>query len=75
MLEGEVFLVTDDGEERLVAGDCVGFPAGKRDGHHLQNRSERDAFVLEVGTSNESVDGCRCDVRHNDVQVPCELRP
>jgi uncharacterized cupin superfamily protein len=56
VLEGEVVLVTDDGEERLVAGDCVGFPAGKRDGHHLQNRSDRDAFVLEVGTTNESVD-------------------
>ena len=56
VLEGEVVLVTDDGEERLVAGDCVGFPAGKRDGHHLQNRSRRDAIVLEVGTSNEAVD-------------------
>lgn len=56
VLEGEVVLVTDDGEERLVAGDCVGFPAGKRDGHHLQNRSTKDAVVLEVGTSNESVD-------------------
>lgn len=56
VLDGEVFLVTDDGEERLVAGDCAAFPAGKRDGHHLQNRSSRDAIVLEVGTSNESVD-------------------
>lgn len=56
VLEGEIVLVTDDGEERLVAGDCAGFPAGKRDGHHLQNRSSRDAIVLEVGTSNESVD-------------------
>jgi uncharacterized cupin superfamily protein len=56
VLEGEVVLVTDDGEERLVAGDSAGFPAGKADGHHLQNRSSRDAVVLEVGTSNESVD-------------------
>jgi uncharacterized cupin superfamily protein len=56
VLEGEVVLVTDDGEERLIAGDCAGFPAGRRDGHHLQNRSSRDAFVLEVGTSNEAVD-------------------
>src|SRR3954471_24947653 len=33
VLEGEVVLVTDDGEERLVAGDCAGFPAGVSDGH------------------------------------------
>ena len=56
VLAGEVVLVTDDGEARLVAGDCAGFPAGKADGHHLQNRSSADAIVLEVGTSNESVD-------------------
>jgi len=56
VLDGEVVLVTDDGEARLVAGDCVGFPAGVQDGHHLQNLSSHDAIVLEVGTSNESVD-------------------
>jgi len=56
VLEGEVVLVTDDGEQRLVAGDCAGFPAGKPDGHHLQNLSSKDAIVLEVGTSNESID-------------------
>jgi uncharacterized cupin superfamily protein len=56
VLEGEVTLVTDDGEARLVAGDAVGFPAGVADGHHLQNRSNRDAIVLEVGTSNEAID-------------------
>jgi uncharacterized cupin superfamily protein len=56
VLQGEVVLVTDDGEQTLIAGDSVGFPAGKPDGHHLQNRSTKDAIVLEVGTSNESVD-------------------
>jgi uncharacterized cupin superfamily protein len=56
VVDGEVVLVSDDGETRLVAGDAVGFPAGTRDGHHLQNRSSRDALVLEVGTSNEAVD-------------------
>jgi uncharacterized cupin superfamily protein len=56
VLEGEVVLVSNDGEEPLVAGDSAGFPAGVADGHHLQNRSDRDAIVLEVGTSNESVD-------------------
>lgn len=56
VLDGEITLVTNDGEQRLVAGDCVGFPAGTADGHHLQNRSSRDATVLEVGTSNDKVD-------------------
>jgi uncharacterized cupin superfamily protein len=27
----------------------VGFPAGRPDGHHLINRSTRDALYLEVG--------------------------
>ena len=50
VMKGEVVLVTDDGEEVLRAGDCAGFKAGKKNGHHLQNRSKREAVVLEVGT-------------------------
>lgn len=50
VVEGEVALVTESGTETLRAGDCAGFKAGVADGHHLQNRSDRDAVVLEVGT-------------------------
>jgi uncharacterized cupin superfamily protein len=50
VLEGEVVLVTDAGEELLRAGDSAGFPAGVPDGHHLQNRSTHAATVLEIGT-------------------------
>jgi uncharacterized cupin superfamily protein len=50
VMAGEVVLVTDAGEEALRAGDCVAFPAGDADGHHLINRSRADAVVLEVGT-------------------------
>jgi len=50
VLEGEVTLVTDAGEELLRPGDCAGFKAGVPDGHHLQNRAARDAVVLEVGS-------------------------
>jgi len=50
VLSGEVVLVTDAGEEILRAGDAAGFPANDRNGHCLQNRSNRDAEVLEVGT-------------------------
>ena len=49
VLEGEVVLVTDGGEQTLSAGMAAGFPAGTGDGHHLVNRSDRDALLLEVG--------------------------
>jgi uncharacterized cupin superfamily protein len=50
VLEGELTLVTDAGEELLRAGDCAGFKAGVRDGHHLQNRTNKDALALEIGS-------------------------
>ncbi len=49
IVQGEVVLVTDAGEETLRAGDCAGFKANEPDGHHLQNRSTSDAVFLEVG--------------------------
>ncbi len=42
--------MTDAGEEVLKAGDCAGFKAGEEDGHHLQNRRQADALLLEIGT-------------------------
>jgi uncharacterized cupin superfamily protein len=56
VLEGTLTLVTDSGEEILRAGDCAGFKAGTPDGHHLQNRSDRDALFLEIGTRREQED-------------------
>jgi uncharacterized cupin superfamily protein len=53
VLEGEVVLVTNAGEETLRAGDAAGFKAGEADGHHLQNRSDREAVLLEIGTNHE----------------------
>jgi len=50
VLEGELTLVTDEGEQILAAGLCAGFPAGKASGHHLINRSKTAARYLEVGT-------------------------
>jgi uncharacterized cupin superfamily protein len=49
IVAGEVVLVTDAGEQVLGAGMAAGFPAGVRDGHHLINRSDRDAIYLEIG--------------------------
>jgi uncharacterized cupin superfamily protein len=51
VLEGEVVLVTNAGEQTLSAGMCAGYPAGKRDGHHFVNRSDRPARYLEIGTN------------------------
>jgi uncharacterized cupin superfamily protein len=56
VLEGEVVLVTDAGEETLRAGDCAGFKAGVKDGHHLQNRSQQDAVALEIGSRKVAED-------------------
>lgn len=56
VLQGEVVLVTDAGEELLKAGDCAGFKAGDADGHHLQNRSGADVLLLEVGSRKGAED-------------------
>jgi len=53
VLEGEVMMVTDAGEETLRAGDCAGFKAGVKDGHHFQNRSQKDVKLLVIGTRND----------------------
>jgi uncharacterized cupin superfamily protein len=53
VLEGELTLVTDAGEEVLRAGDSAGFKAGDANGHHLQNRTDQDAVLLEIGTNHE----------------------
>jgi uncharacterized cupin superfamily protein len=49
VLQGELTLVTDAGEQVLGPGMCAGFPGGVPDGHHLVNRSDAPALYLEVG--------------------------
>src|SRR5262245_49700025 len=48
ILEGEVVLRTDEGEQVLTAGMCAGFPAGARNGHQLINRTNQPARYLEI---------------------------
>jgi len=48
VLEGEVVLRTDTGEQLLRAGMCAGFAAGAADGHQLLNLSARPAVYLEI---------------------------
>jgi uncharacterized cupin superfamily protein len=52
VLEGELVLCTDDGEQLLTAGMCAGFPAGVERGHQLVNRSSEPAVYLEVSNRN-----------------------
>jgi len=53
VLEGEVMLIEDDGEIILKAGDAAGFKANVPNGHHLVNKSGRDAVYLEIGTRSQ----------------------
>jgi len=72
VISGEVILVTDDGEEVLQAGDAAGFKAGDTNGHCLQNRSDRDARILEIGTRSPTDIGYYSDI---DMVAPAEGRP
>ena len=56
ILEGEVVLRTDAGEQVLTAGMCAGFPAGSTDAHQLVNRSDQPARYLEV-SNRDPADG------------------
>jgi len=70
VLEGEVVLVTDAGEQLLTAGCCAGFPAGSGAGHQLVNRSDRPAQYLEVGTRDDDAD----EVFYPDVDMHYDPR-
>ena len=48
VLQGSPTLVTDSAETLLAPGMCAGFPAGGSP-HHLENRTDADVLILEVG--------------------------
>jgi uncharacterized cupin superfamily protein len=62
VLSGEVVLVDDAGETPLGPGDCAGFRAGDRNGHHFVNRSPADAVLLVVGTRDDADHGEYSDI-------------
>ena len=62
MLEGEAVLVEDGSETVLKPGDVATFKAGVRNGHHIVNRSDRDALLLEVGTRSLNDHGEYSDI-------------
>jgi uncharacterized cupin superfamily protein len=62
MLEGEVVLISDEGEETLTPGMVVGFAAGDGNHHQLVNRSESTAVYLEVSNRDPEDAASYCDV-------------
>ena len=69
VLEGELTLVSDGGEQVLGPGMAAGFAAGKADGHHLINRTGRPAIYLEVGSRRDDVD----QVDYPDIDMAVRL--
>ena len=53
VVQGRLWLITDEGEQELIAGMCAGFMAGEPNGHHLHNRSSKLAVFLVVGSRKE----------------------
>ena len=49
VVQGELTMITDEGEQTLTAGLAAGFKAGTANGHCIINRSNEDALYIEVG--------------------------
>jgi uncharacterized cupin superfamily protein len=70
IVEGEVVLKSDEGEQLLTAGTCAGFPAGATNGHQLVNRSDRPARYLEI-SNRDPADAAE----YPDVDLACRKGP
>jgi uncharacterized cupin superfamily protein len=46
-------LIEDGGATVLKPGDAAGFKANAPNGHHLINKTNRDAVYLEIGTRSK----------------------
>jgi len=53
LISGELVLIEDE-ETILVAGDAAGWQAGQPVAHCLENRSQKEAVMLVVGTRANS---------------------
>ena len=56
VLEGCPTFIDDNGETELVPGNITTHPAGDGNGHHMQNRTEKDVKFLIIGTRNPEAD-------------------
>ncbi len=62
MISGMALLVDDTGETLLRAGDVAAFPAGIKNGHHLQNRSDVDCVFVAIGAGDKAHGGGYSDI-------------
>jgi uncharacterized cupin superfamily protein len=70
VLDGEVVLQTNGGEQVLRAGMCAGFPAGCGDAHRFLNRTQSDVTLLVIG--DRSADD---EVIYPEVDMHAKLGP
>ena len=56
VLSGDAVLVDDGGETPVAAGDVLVFPAGERNGHHLQNRSDAPCVFVAISAGDDARD-------------------
>ena len=56
MLQGEAILIEDEGEVVVGPGDILTFAAGVRNGHRMQNRSDRPCVYLAVSAGPREED-------------------
>jgi uncharacterized cupin superfamily protein len=70
VLEGEVVLQTNDGEQTLTPGMCAGFAAGTGDAHRFLNRTESDVKLLVIGDRSSGD-----EISYPDVDMHAVLAP
>jgi uncharacterized cupin superfamily protein len=70
VVEGELVLVTDTGEQVLKVGTGAGFPANSGDGHQLINRTDKPAVYLEIGTRD-----ARDEAEYSDIDMKVVRQP
>ena len=72
VVEGEIVLRTDDGEQVLRAGECAGFPAGSPNAHQFVNRTATTARYLAI-SNRDDADRCHypdVDLQWNAPEAP-----
>lgn len=62
VLEGEITLETDAGEETVTPGTYIGFPKGTGDAHRFVNKSGKDVVFLVIGDRTKPDDVIYPDV-------------
>src|SRR5438445_685687 len=70
VLQGEVVLETNDGEQVLRPGMCAGFPAGTGDAHRFVNRTASDVTLLVIGDRTPGD-----EISYPDVDMHAVLAP